>query len=79
MESISTGDQVATVTKLSESKAANNMWKKAYELYGDQLYGDALCLYITEWSDDFEPNAMNKAGHGSIWIKTITIASPTAG
>ena len=40
---------------------------------------DGLVLFLTEWSDDFEPNAINKSGRGSIWIKSITISSRRAG
>jgi len=33
-----------------------------------------LCLYITEWSDGFEPSISTKANRGSCWIKTVTIS-----
>lgn len=80
LEPICSGMPNPIVSKLSECKAAKPIWEAAYELYGDKLlYGNAMCLYITEWSDDFEPNSLQKSGRGSIWIKTITISSPTAG
>ena len=37
----------------------------------------ATVLWLTSWSDDFEPNYSIKANRGSVWIKTITIALPT--
>ena len=36
----------------------------------------ALTLYITLWSDDFEPNS-TKDNRGSVWVMTMTIATPT--
>ncbi len=33
-----------------------------------------LCLYITEWSDGFEPSISTKANRGSCRIKTVTIS-----
>ena len=35
-----------------------------------------LILYITFWSDDFEPNQHRKT-KGSMWIKTVTICPPS--
>lgn len=35
-----------------------------------------LCLYITEWSDAFEPSSCTKSNCGSCLIKTITISPP---
>jgi hypothetical protein len=34
-----------------------------------------LSLYITEWSDIFEPSSCKKK-RGSYWIKTVTLAPP---
>jgi len=31
--------------------------------------------YFTFWSDDFEPNSLSKSGRGSVWIKTMTMAT----
>ena len=38
--------------------------------------GKATVLWLTSWSDDFEPNYSIKGNRGSVWIKTITIAQP---
>jgi hypothetical protein len=35
-----------------------------------------LCIYITEWSDGFEPSSCTKNNRGSCCIKTVTIAPP---
>jgi hypothetical protein len=32
-------------------------------------------IWLLEWSDDFEPNAINK-NRGSMWINTVTICPP---
>jgi hypothetical protein len=31
-------------------------------------------LWMSEWSDDFEPNDSIKGNRGSVWIKTLTVA-----
>jgi hypothetical protein len=33
-----------------------------------------ICLYLSEWSDDFEPNDSIKGSQGSVWIKTLTVS-----
>ena len=37
---------------------------------------EPLILYITFWSDDFEPNQHRKT-KGSMWLKTVTICPPS--
>jgi hypothetical protein len=33
-----------------------------------------LYLWLTEWSDDFEPNDSVKSNRGSVWLKTLTVS-----
>lgn len=35
----------------------------------------ALTCYVFWWSDDVEPNTMNKANRGSVWLLTMTIGT----
>ena len=31
-----------------------------------------------QWSDDFEPNTLNKSNRGSVWIKTLTMITDSS-
>ena len=42
------------------------------------LTDQGAILWLTTWSDDFEPNYSIKGNRGSVWIKSITIALPAA-
>ena len=64
-----------TIEKLWQCKAAQSILSRAREVHG-QFDGDkVVVLFLTEWSDDFEPNVV-KSNRGSVWSKTISI-SPT--
>jgi hypothetical protein len=34
-----------------------------------------VVLYLTEWSDDFDPSLSTKANRKSCWIKTVSVMS----
>ena len=36
----------------------------------------SLCIWLMEWSDDFDPNRSTKANRASVWLKIVTIAYP---
>ena len=36
-------------------------------------------IYLSLWSDDFEPNYSTKAGRGSVWLLTLTLESHESG
>lgn len=38
---------------------------------------DVIALWMSWWSDSFEPNTSNKGNRKSVWIKTITISKPS--
>ena len=47
------------------------------KIVGDSRYGlPSLHVWLTEWSDDFDPNTSSKSNRGSVWIKTLTISAP---
>ncbi|KAL7556727.1 hypothetical protein ACA910_019541 [Epithemia clementina (nom. ined.)] len=56
--------------------------EKAHEICEDVLSQNydvnypVLPLYGICWSDDCDPNSMNKNNCGSIWVKTVTLSSP---
>ncbi|MFY7881041.1 MAG: hypothetical protein ACOVR6_01995 [Fimbriimonas sp.] len=62
------------VTKSSETKVAKGILDNFVNTHINSH--DVLCLYITEWSDAFEPSSCTKNNRGSCWIKTVTIAPP---
>ena len=59
------------VKKISESRMASIFYHDAINKCGS---GNCYALWFNEWSDDFEPNSMNKSNRGSVWIKCITIS-----
>ena len=64
-----------TNTRINSFSRAQTIVGNAQTVMGssaDQL----TVLWLTSWSDDFEPNYSIKANRGSVWIKTITIALP---
>jgi hypothetical protein len=60
-----------TVSNASESHFSQLIYDRGCEHHGSEPF---LCLYITEWSDGFEPSISTKANRGSCWIKTVTIS-----
>jgi hypothetical protein len=54
------------------------MYSKGIYHRGKEVHGSnpLFCLYITEWSDGFEPSISTKANRGSCLIKRVMI-SPT--
>jgi len=63
----------APVTCISELSHAQEIFNNATKVH---IGGNVLCLYINEWSDDFEPYYLIKANQGSAWLKTVTICPP---
>ena len=62
-----------TVTRIRETIRGRQIWENGKALhFGKQVF----CLYINEWSDDFEPSYSIKGNRGSAWIKTVTISPP---
>jgi hypothetical protein len=62
-----------SVRKISESKVARRILNNVSRTHLQPE--NVLCLYLTEWSDGFEPSSA-KSNRGSCWIKTVTIAPP---
>ena len=58
---------------LSETPRCQKIWENAVALHSTE---DILCLYITEWSDDFEPSTSIRGGNALAWVKTIMICPP---
>ena len=54
---------------------ARTILGNAHRVLGS-LADQSTVLWLTTWSDDFEPNYSIKGNRGSVWIKTITIALP---
>ena len=63
-----------TVCKISETKRAQRILANAMKIAPSN--NNVLALYLTEWSDGFEPSLSIKGNRGSCWIKTITVAPP---
>jgi hypothetical protein len=61
------------VTRISNSLRAQRILDNSQKAHGET---DVLTLYITEWSDGFEPSLSIKGNRGSCWIKTVTISPP---
>ena len=76
LQTISNWRKSSGVVHLGQSEAAREILDKSRNVYGDDA---CLTLYLVEWSDDFDPNGLNKSGRGGIWLKTMTILPPFAG
>ena len=74
LDIIISADRSTYVSLLSECQVAKEIYANSTK---NELFSSKpLCLYITEWSDAFEPSSCTKNNRGSCWIKTVTI-SPT--
>ena len=74
VDSIDNATVPDVVRKSSETAAAKRILDNVVNTpYNSD---NVLCLYITEWSDGFEPSSCTKNNRGSCWIKTVTIAPP---
>jgi hypothetical protein len=63
----------STITRIRETIRGKQIWENGKALhFGKPVF----CLYINEWSDDFEPSYSIKGNRGSAWIKTVTISPP---
>jgi hypothetical protein len=65
--------QGTVVRRISESLRAQRILDNSERLHHG---GKVMTLYITEWSDGFEPSLSIKGNRGSCWVKTVTIAPP---
>jgi hypothetical protein len=74
LDIIMSDDQINYVSLLSECQVAQEIYENSTK--NETFSCKPLCLYITEWSDAFEPSSCTKNNRGSCWIKTVTI-SPT--
>jgi len=74
LDFIANDAQPLQVHKLSECKIAKAIYQRSME--NPSFLKMLLCLYITIWSDAFEPSSCTKSNRGSCWIKTITILPP---
>lgn len=57
------------VKRVSESK-------KCLEILSRSRGETDLIIYMTEWSDSFEPNNSTKGNRGSVHVKTVTFSPP---
>ena len=64
----------STVSDINQSSVAQKMYDKACAVHNNIV--NVICLYITEWSDGFEPSISTKSNRGSCWIKSVTISPP---
>ena len=61
----------AVLSDACHSNFCRSIYERGAALHG---YEPFICLYVTEWSDGFEPSISSKANRGSCWIKTVTIS-----
>ena len=67
-------DESSTISEGPVKKCSNS--KRAAEIWSNAKSKDhAVANFLTEWSDDFEPNSFSKTNRGSAWVKTITIGT----
>ena len=57
----------------SKTTRAREIWDAAALVWGDL---SCLVIYLSVWSDDFEPNSSIKSNRQSCWMMTITISPP---
>jgi len=74
IDDIKDGTPQHKVNQISECVAAKNIYNNM--LNSPLGQHNALCLFIMEWSDAFEPTVSVKSNRGSCWIKTVTISPP---
>jgi hypothetical protein len=59
-------ERVKEILNEANVRLSNSMLKNTFQL---------VPIFITIWSDDFDPNKSIKSNRQSIWIKTVTIFS----
>jgi len=62
----------STVQRITDCTSVKAIAERAHAAYGEE---PVVALYLTEWSDDFDPNVSTKSNRQSCWIKTLTIWS----
>ena len=60
---------------ITDSKFCKGTSRRAKYYYRDISPDNLVVMTGVSWSDDFEPNSMNNANRGSVWIKTLTFIS----
>ena len=60
---------------LLETKEIKNINKHITSNYGPSIVQELLVIYITIWSDDFEPNH-TRTNRNSTWVMTVNISPP---
>jgi hypothetical protein len=60
------------VMHITDSRKVQQIKDQAASIYGDV---NVVVLYLTEWSDDFDPSMSTKANRQSCWIKTVSVMS----
>jgi hypothetical protein len=74
LDSIEAGcQQPGAVSNINETAVARRIQNNAVKAH--PLSENVLCLYLTEWSDGFEPSS-SKNNRGSCWLKSVTISPP---
>ena len=61
------------VAGMWDSARGRTIAKQAFEVDGGE---DAVVVYFTEWSDDYEPNTQAKQSRGSVWALTMNVSPP---
>jgi len=57
----------------SKTTRAHEIWDAAALVYPDL---SCLVVYLSVWSDDFEPNSSIKSNRQSCWLMSVTISPP---
>ena len=65
-------DIEGVVRRVGESPRCQEVAEHVSSLHGEVDF----TLWITEWSDSFDPNNSTKNNRGSVHVKTITISCP---
>lgn len=61
----------SAVCSVMQCQFSQSIYNRGLQVHGSNPF---ICLYITEWSDGFEPSTSTKANRGSCWIKSVTIS-----
>jgi hypothetical protein len=59
------------VSCIPDCRASKRIYGRGEKVHGSSPF---VCLYITEWSNGFEPSYSTKEIRGSCWIKSATIS-----
>lgn len=65
-------DDSTTVSHVTESSHCRKRQKEIEKMY----QSPCLVLWITEWSDGYDPHGFSKKNRGSAWVKVVTFVPP---